>query len=528
MKGLSSIFAALLAVVVSGCYDKADSSTSNLPLLRTHFAGMTQVIQGTNASKLRDVWALPASQDVRKQALDKISSAPFQLWQKSLPAGAQNNAKLLRPLLDDLVTAESFIELNGAKAQFDSVIAAQLDDQRAHLWSTNLWQTAMAWKFPAPKPLATGSGWETHANGITLQFQEQKNWVLLGWSAGKLKAIATLAETAVKSGRPIPASMGSILELDADFPAISRYNPLIAKFHLPVSQFIISPHRDGEYLRTEGKFILAQPLKWKFEPWKIPTNHISDPLVSFTVAQPIAAALESIPGFRDLGIVKTPTQVCGWSQGSGTFRTYWAFPSPDASNTLHRVGPKLEGFIKRFLEKPPGGLIDVTNRSQIVWQGLPLMIPSLSAISSGDSDYILAGLLPPAPTTKQAPRELLAQFEGRTNLLSYDWEITENRLTQAKLLYQIVDMTHLRTLVGTNAPTAKWVEQAARKLGNTVTEVTLDSPKELKLVRKSPMGLTGFELASVLRWMDSQGFPLDYQPPPPAKHTPPAPKIPAK
>jgi hypothetical protein len=514
MKGLTSFCVLVAGIVATGCYDKGDSSSSNIPLLRTHFIGMTQVIQGTNASKLKEVWALPASQDVRKQALDKIAAAPFQLWQKSFPNGAQDNPKLIRPLLDDLVSSECFIELNGSGAKYDSVIAVNLDEQRARLWNTNLWQTSLAWKFPTPKAVEGTTGWETHGNGITLQFQQQKNWVLVGWSAGKLKAITSLAESVAKSGRPVPASKGAILQFDADFPALSHYNPLISKFKLPVSQFVISPHRDGESLRTEGKFSLPQPLNWKFEPWVIPTDRIGDPLVSFTLAQGIDPILKAIPGFSDLGLETTPTQVCGWSEGSATFKSFWCFPQPNASNVVRKIVPRIEGFLKHYFEQPPGGLVYATNRSQILWERLPVMMPSVQAAVAGGRECLLVSLVPSADRGKPVPPELMRQFVGRKDLCYYDWEITEARLAQSKVLYQVVDMMHLRTLAPTNAPSLNWFNQAGPKLGNTVTEVTLSGPNELRWVRKSHLGLTGFELATLLRWVDSSAFPLGYQPTP--------------
>jgi hypothetical protein len=46
-----------------------------------------------------------------------------------------------------------------------------------------------------------------------------------------------------------------------------------------------------------------------------------------------------------------------------------------------------------------------------------------------------------------------------------------------------------------------------------VTEITQTSPQELALVRKSHVGFTGFELATLSAWMDSPGFPLTFEMP---------------
>src|SRR5437667_12596239 len=124
MKTYVLVLLAATAMALAGCFDKPRSAgpsttryskssgqSANGPLYRSHFIGMFAVNQGTNASRLKEVWSLPASQDLRKQALDKIAKTPFQLWQKSLPAGAVDQPALIRPLLDDLVNSESYIEL---------------------------------------------------------------------------------------------------------------------------------------------------------------------------------------------------------------------------------------------------------------------------------------------------------------------------------------------------------------------------------------------------------------------------------
>jgi len=187
----------MATALVTGCLDKAGSTSpsgssqasgaeSSRPLYRSHFVGMTALATGTNASKLLEVWGLTASQDLRKQALDKIAKTPFQLWQKSLPSGAVDRPELIRPLLDDLLTAESYVELNGKSANYDSVLAVQLDQAHASVWETNLWQLLASWKFAKPQTLGGGkTGWETRGNGITFQLQRREKWLLAGWSLGR-------------------------------------------------------------------------------------------------------------------------------------------------------------------------------------------------------------------------------------------------------------------------------------------------------------------------------------------------------
>src|SRR6185436_3111402 len=100
----------------------------------------------------------------------------------------------------------------------------------------------------------------------------------------------------------------------------------------------------------------------------------------------------------------------------------------------------------------------------------------------------------------------------RSDLLYYDWEITQNRLLQWKYVFQANSMAHIEN--GLSELSIKWIDEISRHLGNTATELTMISPNELKLVRKSHIGLAGLELVALARWIDSPAFPLDYKRPP--------------
>jgi len=88
-------------------------------------------------------------------------------------------------------------------------------------------------------------------------------------------------------------------------------------------------------------------------------------------------------------------------------------------------------------------------------------------------------------------------------------------LTQSIRLFQLMSIITSRRVPATNAPTVKWAGTVAPLLGNTGTKITQTGAGELTLVRSSHIGLTGFELATLLRWVESPGFPLTFEPPPP-------------
>ena len=54
----------------------------------------------------------------------------------------------------------------------------------------------------------------------------------------------------------------------------------------------------------------------------------------------------------------------------------------------------------------------------------------------------------------------------------------------------------------------RWLTSIQKGLGETVTEITVASPRELKLTRKAPMGLNAVELTYLATWLESTNFPF--------------------
>ena len=108
-------------------------------IARIHFAGAEQIATDTNAVAFTNLWCSPEAQALRQQTLEKLSRAP-DVWLKSkIIAGAGDGAAQLRPLLDDLLKSEWFLEVrdttNGSP---ESALAIRLNADRTQLWRTNL------------------------------------------------------------------------------------------------------------------------------------------------------------------------------------------------------------------------------------------------------------------------------------------------------------------------------------------------------------------------------------------------------
>src|SRR5437764_2877541 len=147
MRHISIIFGLIILGCGAGCLEKSSSNagTATTILYRHHFLGATHLREGTNYAALPGILGLPVSRELSEQSLQKLSKASQELWAQFLPAGAGSQPTLLRPLLDDLVSAESYAAVRGPLKRGESVFAIELNDERAALWRTTLANLLAAW-----------------------------------------------------------------------------------------------------------------------------------------------------------------------------------------------------------------------------------------------------------------------------------------------------------------------------------------------------------------------------------------------
>src|SRR6266481_3147100 len=138
MKRISFMTGLLVIGLCGGCLEKPnpDAGTASTVLYRHHFVGTAQLARSTNAAKIPAILALPATRELADQLAQKFSKTPEELWRRFLPAGAVTPPGLARPLLEDVVSAESYAEIRGPLQRGESVFAIGLSDERANLWRT--------------------------------------------------------------------------------------------------------------------------------------------------------------------------------------------------------------------------------------------------------------------------------------------------------------------------------------------------------------------------------------------------------
>jgi hypothetical protein len=500
--------------------------------LQLRFAGAAALATNEHTGKLREIAALPAVREQWKSALDKLASTAPE-WSGGSGTG-QPDATRLRPLLEDLWQhgfAISWTRKPDGKTAWR--LTLDRSPEIADLWRRNL----SAWLAPG-EPAAirsTAEGWEKP--------DEAGGW-RFDYSEGVVRISRGDAESV-----PSPAAAGgeSWLTLAANPPGTAVLNGLArelvkdwgggqaeatkepAAVHWPALDLALTS-RD-EHVRTRLALRHAQPVRPALRPWQVPTNTIHDPLISFSAMQAeVRDALRVLPwlGPQDalarLGLPAAPEQLYVWGMGEVPFQSFVAFPLPDPTNALARLAENLrERWSDKLEQRSLGRIHFDTDTARIAWQGgLPILAPTISP--AADQGYVVAGVFPSSATARPPPAELISQVTGRTNLLYYHWEITQGRALQWKVNAQFLEMARLAAgttaAPGSTGPPAMgagfpaWLDTVAEHLGNSVTEIVVDSPTEWLLTRKSHTGLTGVELVLLARWLAAPDFPRLHSPAP--------------
>ena len=430
--------AALLAALGGGCGkstpDGGAADRQPLPLkpqppagivARMHWIGMKQLAAEANAASFLKVWNLPETAKLERQTLDKLalalvgatvlesnyeaiasgrlaSTAPKQVPGRTnqppfsnsqSPASALQSAISLqlatncfRPLLDDLVNRESYLEVRQATNQLGTLaLAIRLDAQRAALWQTNL-ATALESR-TGIRPALTTNGWIAQvqspeskvqspepvvsrrssvvSNQWSVAFVRSGEWtiVALGPSAAsnQLSTLSPQLSTEMRFdpvSRRLQSAQGSPatefwLEANADLRRVASALSLGSNLPEDVLTLALAVTGNGQNVLTSGRLNFSKPLPLELEPWNIPTNLVHDPLDSFTAIRGIRPWLSSMKAWNGLQVGTPPNQLFFWAQpASLPFMTYCAAPLPDASNRVASVTERLPARMVGQLQRP--------------------------------------------------------------------------------------------------------------------------------------------------------------------------------
>lgn len=510
MRRLAFVLLLACTVAATGCREKPPAPPAPKPaaapagpVFRLHFAGLNHIATNGSSAKLNTLLSTPEAVAARKQIHNRLAlTLPGTIF--GAGAARTNASALLRPLLDELAASKFLFEAHDAQGA-TWMLTVFLDTNQRTKWSTNLWQAVGAKPVALPSMGPGSSAWSAKtAVGDLLTVASFEDCLMVSKSApdAPLPANPTPGKH--------PALSANIVDLTAD---LARLQPAL---DLPKSvawpHFSVSVTAKGNALRSEATLKFANAAPWKLDSFRLPTNSVRDPLISFTAIQGFGDWLARLPEFKEWELKSTPNQFFTWARSDVPYNLLAAAPMPDASNTVVRAAPHALHTLGTNIAKAGIGRIAfTTNRTEIGWVGMPILVPFVRPAPEAGNDFLLfgsmAGIIPTGPNTNPPPAELLSQFLPRTNLVYYDWEITEAKLAQWVPIFQLTAMLSANPSFPGAAAANQWLRAVSPKLGNTITEVTAVSPTELKAVRRSDLGLTAIELAVLTRWLDNPAFP---------------------
>jgi hypothetical protein len=498
------------------------AAVTNTDLLaRVHFSGTVALLDdaGTSA-KFREISSLPESAALEEKVLLKLSVAPYHFFleKRRLPERASDYAAEFRPLLEDMLHSESYLELLGPTNPVPEVLlAVKLSDERAGLWDTNLSQIFSAWSGSGVTPLEDGGfkGWELkkhHAPNV-FHFFRARDWVVLAWGDDAIPDQGRWLKNLKQTGRP-PAEFekGNWLEAWADWPRLlaGRVDEDVSRY--PRMQLTLKQELDSKgtpNVMTRAVLDFAQPLNVALMPWNVPTNLVHNPMSSFTAIRGIAPLLGKVEFFQRLNLQPMPDQLYMWSMANNPFELRLAAPVPDGPAYEQQYGDAFISQANAALAEHHWGTVGWDeSHDHVAWNvPFPILVPRLSATSGTNGNFVLISMLPQSGPQTAMPLALASELQGEANLLYYDWEFTGKRLSEVRNFLVFAGLLSHEQMVGLDDTAPKWLAAIANKLGNSVTEATLAQPGEIVVERKSPLGLSAWELALLGRWETAPGFP---------------------
>lgn len=458
-------------------------------IAQIHFAGTQKISADKHSGAFTTEFCSAEALAVRQQTANRL--APWlAAWLKAnVGSSAQDGAVKLRPLLDDLQSAEWFLESRTAPdGKVEAALAIRLDAERAKLWQANLKSF-----FPAATFESSG-GW--------LIFESGTAPVKLGGSA---KARAALATTDYAS-------------VDISWPRLAKWFPKLKELALPETKLVLDP-TDGNYEIT-GKLFFPESLALKLDPWRIPTNTIHVPFNSFTAVRGFAGWLQTQSWLQPYKITPTANQYCAWALPGSPYQTFAAIPFADAPGALSQAYARLQAvFSSPTLQSHLLNQITVVETNTgVSLRGTPFISPHLRAIKEPAGTFLLADAFPNTPRSQPLPPELFERLSEK-NLVYYHWELTGDRFSKLLNFSQLVLTISGHRQLGGKTASMQWLQAVTPQLGHNMTTIVQTGPAEMTFTRKATGVLTAMELFTLGCWLEAPDFPgMNLQMPPrPAK-----------
>ncbi len=474
--------------------------------LRIHWLGKSEISADRNATNLLALWNLPETLTLQAQTLDKLSTAP---WRFLLGQTNQTSANLLKPLLEDVVAQECYVDArqatNAPDAQDEIVLSVHLSADRADLWQSKL-ATIMEslGATPASKNPA-GWVWQGNSRSNTIEFARAGEWSVVSLAQNHSGLLdETIARINSQHTPVVDSSTNAFLE---GFVDLGRAGHHSGSNNLPKLYFAFK--FEGSNVVTTGELAFSGAKPTQLAAWNIPTNFISANAVSITAMRGLAPYLETSKFWTNFNAGAPPDQCFIWASRGSPMQTYFLAPMANASDAAARISEfALRKQGPPWLTNALVGFEKSKNANGLSWHGFPYFTPFLHNLSINGENVLMGGFLevddPPGPPPAGVVEGILA----KTNLIYYDRELTGFHVEQWIQLGQAMRfVTGAAQLPGESA-SLKWLMAMGPRLNSCGTEITLEAPGKLRFARQSDLGLSAIELHLLADWLESPEFPL--------------------
>jgi hypothetical protein len=502
--------AVALFLTGTGCQPQL-SDRNAAALLRFHFNGFDAISAAGEGTRFQEIVRLPESQVLLRHVRDRMVLAPGVLVGFDVPpAAVEASGPLLLPLLEDVARSESLFEVwRGDSGVMEWALAVRLSEERIGVWKTNLAALAGLWQLGEVREggadgLATVE-LEVPRSPRQIRWASGSSWMLVGTGRSGVAGLQAAEEALRRRQRPVQELTNGWLAVEADLGHWAALVGMPKDKPWPRMELMLGGEADS--VRGTGRLVFPAEVTGALEPWQVPTNVISEPLISFTAVRGVQPLLDRVEAFRTLGIQPVPNRLFCWSQDAAEFQHFIAFPWPGASNQLDGVARGAPELLPAWVkERGLGRFEHVSTNRAVYWRDiLPVVEPTFRAVQSSGEEYAVLGLFP-RMLTEPPPADLLAQL-NLAGLVYYHWEVTPPRLARFRVLSQLISaMTRTPQLASGDAA-LDWLLAIEPRLGNAATQVEAISPREWRFSRKSQLGLTAPELVVLARWLQSVEFP---------------------
>lgn len=460
-----------LAVLLSGLLGCSPREAP--PELRWRFLGGQFLKDQTNAPVLREVLNLPEAGPLAEPLAQLLARG----WWRLATDNAEPTAEALAngaELMADLLQQRSTGEVMGGPDGREFALAVQVPSHRVGVWEK-------AW--PA---------WI------------QAFHAARGGKPGNPSVIP-------HEGGLLAVSDAHLLPPDSIRQRLAAYSPdtdALFQLDMAIAQ---RPSTQVTFTTTNGNVRLAavvtslRTLPKTLPEWNLP-SFIREPLIQFTALRGLneitAGWLEAQPWTGG----RWPEQVFIWGQPANDptsirfpfLAARMADPQAMIDQWYRRLAPQFAPVSPAPLYQ--GQILQETNPSRLIIVGGFPVTPVLQVTEQEEKPFVTFGVFPLIRSTNPLEPEMIARM-SRTNVLLYDFEFTSEAIRQWNAFLQLPDLFEGRQGI-MSYPGTRWLLAAGPRIGECVTEAVVTGEREIQVLRKSPVGLTGLELTALVRALD--------------------------